>query len=158
MQAPSTRINFVAVVSAFVGLLAVVLSSRALLGDEGPYVAAYMGAATVLVFAVPESPLARPWPLVGGHLVSALVGVTCAQTIPDPALAAASAVALAILAMQLLRCVHPPGGAAAMVAVIGGSDIRELGYLFVLWPVGLNVAVMLIVSQLYARVASRPDG
>lgn len=144
-----------AVACAFVGLLAVVVTSRAVLGDAGPYVAAYMGAATVLVFAVPESPLARPWPLVGGHLVSALVGVTCAKVIPDPALAAASAVALAILAMQLLRCVHPPGGAAAMVAVIGGPDIRELGYLFVLWPVGLNVAVMLIASQLYALALRR---
>jgi CBS domain-containing membrane protein len=143
------RVALITTLAAFVGLLAVGAISRAVLGSEdAPYIAAYMGAAAVLIFAVPQSPLCRPWAILGGHVVSALVGVTCYKLIPDPLLASASAVALAIFAMQLLRCLHPPGGAAAMIAVLGGPAIHELGYWFVLTPVGLNALVMLVVALL----------
>lgn len=148
----SLRSGVVTSLAALLGLLAVMLVSRAIVGADAPYVAAYMGAATVLIFAAPESPLARAWPLVGGHLSSALVGVTCAWLIPDPLVASACAVALAIFVMHLLGCLHPPGGAAAMVAVIGGPEIRELGYLYVLAPVGINVVVMLAASRIHARL------
>jgi CBS-domain-containing membrane protein len=131
----------------FVGLLAVGAISRAVVGSEHAlYIAAYMGAAAVLIFAAPHSPLSQPWPLLGGHVVSALVGVSCRGLIPDMLLASASAVALALLAMQVLRCVHPPGGAAAMIAVLGGSAVHELGYWYVLVPVGLNALVMLVLA------------
>jgi CBS domain-containing membrane protein len=134
---------------AFVGLLAVAMISRLIVGPgDAPYIAAYMGAAAVLLFAAPQSPMAQPWPLLAGHVVSAVVGVTCYKFIPDVLLASVSAVALAILVMQLLRCVHPPGGAAAMVAVLGGSGIHELGYAYVLAPVGLNAAIMLVCALL----------
>jgi len=73
-----------------------------------------MGASSVLLFAVPASPLAQPWSIVGGNFVSALVGIGCAHWIPDPALAATLAVGLAIIAMFQLRCLHPPGGAMGM--------------------------------------------
>jgi CBS domain-containing membrane protein len=137
----------------FIGLLAVGAISRAVVGPEGaPYIAAYMGAAAVLIFAAPHSPLSQPWPLLAGHVVSALVGVTCHQLIPDLLLASASAVALAILVMQALRCLHPPGGAAAMVAVLGGPAIHELGYGYALAPVGINALVLLGLALLINNV------
>jgi hypothetical protein len=105
-----------------------------------------MGASAVLLFAVPHGPLSQPWPLVGGHLVSALVGVSCAKLIPHGAIGAAAAVSLAIGAMHYLRCIHPPGGATALTAVVGGSGVQALGYKFLLTPVLLNVVVILSVA------------
>ena len=107
-----------------------------------PFIVASMGAAAVLLYAAPHSPLTRPWSFVGGHLVSAAVGVTCAAWVPDLFLASGLAVGLAIFAMHQLNCLHPPGGAAALVAVIGGDQIHSLGYLYVLIPVGLNVLIL----------------
>lgn len=134
---------------SFVGLLGVAAISRAVVGSaDALYIAAYMGAAAVLIFAAPDSPLSQPWPLLAGHLSSAAVGVTCHQLVPDLFWASVMAVALALLVMQLLRCVHPPGGAAAMVAVLGGPAVHELGYRYVLVPVGLNALVMLGVALL----------
>ncbi len=71
---------------------------------------ASMGASAVILFAMPHSPVARPWPLVGGHLISASVGILCARWIPQLWVAAAVAVGLSIFAMHLARCLHPPGG------------------------------------------------
>jgi CBS domain-containing membrane protein len=140
--------SLLAALGCFIALIAVGSISRAVVGSEGVYIAAYMGAAGVLIFAAPQSPLSQPWPLVAGHVASALVGVTCQVLIPDMVLASASAVALAILVMQALRCLHPPGGAAAMVAVVGGPAIHELGYWYVLVPVGLNALVLLGLALL----------
>jgi len=128
---------------AIVGIALVVWVSQHLIGNEGlPFVVASMGAAAVLLYAAPHSPLTQPWSFVGGHLISATVGVTCAQWVPDVFLASGLAVGLAIFAMHELNCLHPPGGAAALVAVIGGDQIQALGYLYVLMPVGLNVLIL----------------
>ncbi len=128
---------------AIAGITLVAWASYHLVGITGlPYIVASMGAAAVLLYAAPHSPLTRPWSFVGGHLISALVGVSCAQWIPDPFIAAGLAVGLAIYAMHQLNCLHPPGGAAALVAVIGGEPIHSLGYLYVLMPVGLNVLIL----------------
>ena len=128
---------------AIIGISLVVWVSQHFVGTAGlPFVVASMGAAAVLLYAAPHSPLTQPWPFVGGHLVSALIGVTCAQWIPDLFLASGLAVGLAIFAMHQLNCLHPPGGAAALVAVVGGEQIQALGYLYVLLPVGLNVLIM----------------
>lgn len=106
-------------------------------------VVAAVGAAAVLVFAAPNSRYAQPWPLLAGNLVSAVVGVSCARWIADPMLATGAALGLAMFAMQLLRCAHPPGGATAMIAVIGSEHIRTLGYTYVLMPIGLNMLLLL---------------
>ncbi len=128
---------------AVVGITLVAWVSYHIVGSDGlPYIVASMGAAAVLLYAAPHSPLTNPWAFVGGHLVSATVGVTCAQWVPDPFLASGLAVGLAIFAMHQLNCLHPPGGAAALVAVIGGEQIHTLGYFYVLEPVGLNVIIM----------------
>ncbi|SAL77664.1 MULTISPECIES: HPP family protein [Burkholderiaceae] len=109
-----------------------------------PFLIAPMGASAVLLFAVPTSPLAQPWSIIGGNLVSATVGVTCAMLIHDPVAAAALAIGMAICAMFALRCVHPPSGAVALTAVLGGQSIHTLGYGFVVAPVGVQSVVLLL--------------
>lgn len=133
--------------AVFTAMLTVILVSTVLVGGAGaPILVASMGASAVLLFAVPHSPLAQPWPFAGGHLISASIGVTCASLIPEPALAAAAAVALAVTAMYVTHSLHPPGGAVALVPVLGDANIHELHYQFLLTPVTINVAVMLFAA------------
>ena len=134
----------------FVGILLILLVTRHFVGNDGAaLIVASMGASAVLLFAVPHGPLSQPWALVGGHLVSAIIGVSCYLLIPDTLLAAACAVGLAITAMYYLQCVHPPGGASALVAVVGGPGVHALGYQYVVTPVMVNVAVILCVAVLF---------
>jgi len=129
------------------GLTGVMLISQAHLGSAGSVgLVASMGASAVLLFAVPHGPLSQPWPVFGGHLVSAIVGVACTRVIAEPALAAPVAVAAAIGAMHYLRCIHPPGGATALSAVIGGDTVHQLGFHYVLTPVLWNATVILLVA------------
>jgi CBS domain-containing membrane protein len=119
-------------------------------GEEGlPFLVAPIGASAVLLFAVPASPLAQPWSIVGGNTVSALAGVLGATLMPDPILGGGLAVALAIAAMSLLRCLHPPGGAVALTAAIGGPAIAAAGWSFALVPVGVNSAMLLLLGWLF---------
>lgn len=89
-------------------------------------VVASMGATAVLLFAVPHGQLSQPWPVVGGHVISALIGVCCAQLIANPVLATAIAVGASIGVMHQLKCIHPPGRAAAFTAVMGGQPIVNI--------------------------------
>ncbi|MDB6004867.1 MAG: hypothetical protein JWR15_1854 [Prosthecobacter sp.] len=107
-----------------------------------------MGASAVLLFGMPHGQLSQPWPVIAGHGISAFIGVACAQFIHQPAIAAACAVGLAIGAMQQLKCIHPPGGATAFTAVMGGSAIHDLGFGFVLFPVVTNAVVMVLLAVL----------
>lgn len=130
----------------------IVICAQAPLGIPNlPAVVAPLGASAVLIFAIPASPLAQPWPVVGGNVISTIVGVAAYRLIPEPALAAGAAVACAILAMSLLRCLHPPGGAAALTAVIGGHEIHAAGYAFAFLPVGLNSIALVALAILYHR-------
>lgn len=105
-----------------------------------------MGASAVLLFAVPHGALSQPWQLIGGHLVSAIVGVSCYLLVPDIFLAAGLAVGLSIGVMHVLRCIHPPGGATALAAVIGGPAIHNLGYGYVIYPIAINVLAIFIIA------------
>lgn len=122
-----------------------------LLGDSPamPWLVAPIGASAVLVFALPASPLAQPWPVVGGDLISVVIGLACAQLIPVPALAAAAAVGAAIAAMSLCRCLHPPGGACALLGALGGPAIAAHGWAGLLLPLGLNLAGLLVIAWAY---------
>lgn len=120
-----------------------------------PVIVAPLGASAVLVFAVPASPLAQPWSVIGGNAVSALVGVAAASFVPNLALAAGLAVGGAILFMSLLRCLHPPGGAAALTAVIGGPAIHAAGFSFAALPVGLNSVTLVLLGMLFHRATGR---
>lgn len=116
-----------------------------------PWIVAPIGASAVLLFAVPASPLAQPWSIIGGNGVSALFGIVVISLVPQPALAAALAVGGAILLMSLLRCLHPPGGAAALSAVVGG-DMLQLGHAgHLLLPVLVNSLILVVVGWLYHR-------
>ncbi|POM18214.1 hypothetical protein CSX04_06516 [Burkholderia cepacia] len=136
---------------ALVGIATVGVTMRVLPGVPGlvPLLVAPMGASAVLLFAVPASPLAQPWSIIGGNLVAATVGVACAQWIADPITAAAVAIACAIGGMFALRCVHPPSGAVALTAVVGGPAIHSLGFRFVLEPIALQSAILLSAALAY---------
>lgn len=114
-----------------------------------------MGASSVLLFCLPASPLAQPWSVVGGNVVSALVGIACAQMIADPMLAAPLAGCLAIAAMFQLRCLHPPGGAVALTAVLGGPAVHAAGIGFALAPVGLNSFLLALAAVAYNNLTGR---
>ena len=143
-------------ISAFASLLAIALvlfvSSQFLPSADIPWVVASMGASAVLLFAVPLGPLSQPWSLVGGHLLSGVIGVTVAKLIPDVVIASALAVSLAIFVMYVTGCLHPPGGATALSAVVGSATVHDLGYTYLLTPVALNVVVMLSFALLINNI------
>ncbi len=134
-----------------IGLVAMI-SQYSLSHLNIPIMVASMGASAVLLFAVPTSPLSQPWSFAGGHFVSALAGICCAQWIPDPSLAMAVAAGSAVLAMYYLRCIHPPGGASALLPILGGDSVHELGFQFLITPMLLNVSIMLICALVYWRL------
>lgn len=109
-------------------------------------VLASMGASTFLLFVVPHSPMSQPWPVIGGHFISSIVGVFCAHTLHSPALATATAVSLSIFAMYWLQCLHPPSAATAMIAVLGGPEIHAMGWQFCYEVVVVNAGTMVLLS------------
>lgn len=135
---------------AFLGILGLLTVSQAVLDTHGAaLVVTSMGASAVLLFAAPHSALSQPWPVIGGHMLSAGIGITCALFIPDTLVAAAVAVSLSIAVMYYTRCLHPPGGAAALAVVVGGEQVHALGYAFLVTPVLINVLVLLSVAMLF---------
>jgi len=141
----------------FLGIGITALVSTLAVGGAvtAPLLIAPMGASAILMFAVPASPLAQPWPVIGGHLVAALVGVTLAHLIKAPLLAAPLAVALSFGLMTVLRCVHPPSGAIALIAVLGGPQISQMGFGFALVPVLLNSVLLTAAALIYNNATGR---
>lgn len=141
--------KIIAALGGGIAILSLIGFSRWALPEAGAAgIVASMGASAVLLFAVPHGQLSQPWAVLAGHGLSAIIGVTCARVIPLPMVAAACAVGLSIGAMHQLKCIHPPGGATAFTAVMGGSAIHDLGYHFVLFPVLLNAAAMVLLAVL----------
>ncbi|PVZ19655.1 MULTISPECIES: HPP family protein [unclassified Pseudomonas] len=140
-------------IGAALGILLAALGaawwSQGLAAHTSPLLAlvlvAPLGASAVLVFALPSSPLAQPWSVIGGNTLSALVGIACSRWIPDATLAAALAVGVAIVVMMALRCLHPPGGAAALLMVLAGAS--DFG--IALHPVLLDSVLMVVAGLLY---------
>jgi CBS domain-containing membrane protein len=122
-----------------------------------PAVVASMGAAAVIVFQFPQSPAARVWPILGGQVVSALIGVTVSQLIPDRMIASGVAVGLSLLAMAVCRCMHPPGGGTALVAVFGGAAIQDAGYGFVLLPTLINASLLAMFGSVFRLLTAKPS-
>lgn len=134
-----------------IGLTALIsrwLSDPAL---SATWLVAPMGASAVLLFAAPASPMAQPWAIVGGNTVSALAGITCASLVADPVWAAALGVALAIALMFALRCLHPPGGASALLAVL----LHVTSYRFALFPVLANSVLLVLAGIVYNNLSGR---
>ena len=140
-------------VSTLGGVLSIFLIAEVsyrVTGAEGAaLIVPSMGASAVLLFAVPHGKLSQPWALFGGHGISAVIGVLCYQLVPDTFLAAGLAVGLAIGAMHVANCIHPPGGATALAAVIGGPAIHALGYNYLLSPIMLNCLVIFSVAVIF---------
>jgi CBS-domain-containing membrane protein len=114
------------------------------------------GASAVLIYGAIKSPLAQPRNLVGGHLISACIGVTAYYLLSSwPWLAAAVAVATSIAVMHATKTLHPPGGATALIFVMGSPKIHQLGYFYALMPVGAGVAIMLLVALLVNNLSPR---
>jgi CBS domain-containing membrane protein len=147
----------IACLGAVIGifLTSLVCGRIASTGSNLPLIVAPMGASAVLLFAVPASPLAQPWPIIGGNTISAFIGVGVAHLVADPALAAGIAVSLAIVVMSFTRSLHPPGGAAALSAVLGGSTVVTYGALYALVPVALNSVVLVLLGITFHRLAGR---
>ncbi len=111
-----------------------------------------MGAATILLFVLPHGALSQPWALFAGNFLSAIVGVACAGLIENVFLASGIAVGLAILVMHLCRCMHPPGGATALAAVIGGEGVKQLDYSYVITPTLINCLIIFAVAFFFNNI------
>ena len=151
------RERLLACLGAFMGVGLVALVSALALGtdDGSPYLMASMAASAVLVFVVPASPLAQPWPVIGGNVISALVGVAVARLVAEPVLAAPLAATMAIAAMSLTRSLHPPGAATALTAVLGGPSVGAFGVLFPFVPVGMEAAILVVFGIAFPRLVGR---
>lgn len=148
----SIKGKFISVIACFSAILiAAWITQKSGISAAYPILVASMGASAVILFIMPGSPLAQPWPLVGGQLASAITGVACAQAFTDTAFASACAVGGSVLIMLLFRCLHPPGAATALTPIMAGAPITSLGYGFVLMPVGLNAAIMLVMAIVINR-------
>lgn len=156
MSEMSNKEVLISIVGAFVAtLLASFFSYTILSADQHPIILASTGASAMLVFGLPHSPVSRPWHLMGGHLVSAVVGVSCQKLVANPILASSLAIAFAMLLMHYLRCMHPPGGATAVTAVIGGPQVEALGFSFVLLPVFFNTIILLSIAMAAATLRDK---
>lgn len=132
-----------------IGILAYIQSIH-FKGNDAVYLIGSFGASSVLVYGIIQSPFSQPRNLVGGHLISALIGVTVHKFVPDIIwIAAPLAVSFAIIFMQITKTLHPPGGATALIAIIGSDKIKALGYMYVLSPVFVGVMILLLTALIF---------
>ena len=141
-------------IGSFLGLAAVSLIHYKILDQTGlMLIIGSFGASAVLIYGAIRSPLAQPRNLLGGHILSAIIGVTTFKLLgSQPWLAAAIAVSSSIAVMHLTGTLHPPGGATALIAVIGGNSVHDLGYLYVLMPTAFGAIVMLIIALIINNI------
>lgn len=137
-----------------IGILAYVQSIH-FSGNDAVYLIGSFGASSVLVYGIIQSPFSQPRNLVGGHLVSAFIGVTVHKLAPDIIwIAAPLAVSLAIILMQITKTLHPPGGATALIAIIGSDKIKDLGYMYLISPVLIGVLILLLTALIFNNMTS----
>ena len=140
--------QFLTFLGAFSGIFLVgAINRNSLLPMEQVFLIGSFGASSVLIYGAVKSPFSQPRNLIGGHLISALIGVTVYKLFPnDIWISAPLAVALATVAMQITKTLHPPGGATALIAVIGTEKVKALGYFYVISPVLTGVLVLFVVA------------
>lgn len=143
--------HFWSFVGAFIGIALIALSqTNAFNQEEHLFLIGSFGASSVLIYGAINSPLAQPRNLIGGHVISALIGVTIYRFLPEVLwLTAPLAVASSIVIMQMTKTLHPPGGATALIAVIGTEKVKHLGYWFVLSPVLTGALILLVVALVF---------
>lgn len=149
--------HFWAFLGSFVGIgIVAYLQSNTLPDSDVVYLIGSFGASSVLVYGVIQSPLAQPRNLIGGHLVSAIIGVTVQQFAPDVLwITAPLAVSLSIVLMQMTKTLHPPGGATALIAVTGSAQIKDLGYWYVLSPVLSGALILFVTALIFNNITSK---
>ena len=148
----SIKAKLLSLLACFCSIFFIALMTKIVSPWPGyPMIVASMGASAIILFFIPGSPLAQPWPFVGGQLVSAVVGVACALNIQETSTAAATAVGGSVLLMLLFRCLHPPAAATSLTPIMAGTSITSLGYSFVLVPVAINVATLLTLAIIVNR-------
>ena len=146
-------------IGAFLGIYAISICGQCLKlsAIENLFLIGSFGASAVLVYGAPLAEFSQPRNLVGGHIISAVIGVTVFKLLGDASMMAGpKAVSMAIAAMHLTRTLHPPGGATALIAVIGGDKIHSLGYVYALFPVLVGAVIMLIVALLVNNLSGNP--
>jgi len=148
--------HFWSFIGAFVGIgLIAFFQSQLLTRFENIFLIGSFGASSVLVYGAIQSPLAQPRNLIGGHVISAFIGVAIYKLLPDILwITAPSAVSLSIVMMQITKTLHPPGGATALIAVVGSEKIKALGFLYVLSPVLTGSLILLVVALVFNNMTS----
>ncbi len=146
-----TREHLYSFIGSFMGIAIIAFIQNKTLADiDNVFLIGSFGASSVLIFGAIQSPLAQPRNLVGGHVISAIIGVTIYKTLPNILwITAPLAVSLSIVMMQITKTLHPPGGAAALIAIIGTDKIKQLGYWYVLTPVLTGTLILLIVALVF---------
>ncbi|MFT4992288.1 MAG: CBS domain-containing membrane protein [Polaromonas sp.] len=139
---------------AFVGLFFTMLAGRYLggLASLSDWTMASLGASALLVFVLPSSPMAQPWAVIGGNLMAAVIGIVCVNLFDKPMLTAPVAVGLSILCMFVLRCLHPPAAAVAMITSLGSIS----GFQYALFPVLTDSLVLVVVGVIYNNLTGKP--
>jgi len=143
-----------AIIGAFIGLMLVLTIAKYLgeLNGMDEWLMASLGASALLLFALPQSPMAQPWAVIAGNTLSALVGVSCFHLLGEPLLAAPVAAALSILGMFILRCLHPPAAAVALIAVLGHIG----SYRYAFFPVMVDSVLLILAWAAYSNVTGKP--
>lgn len=137
-------------IGSFVGIGLIGFLNREILSvSDNLFLVGSFGATSVLIYGVINSPLAQPRNLIGGHVLSAIIGVTVAMLIKELWLAAAIAVSVSIVVMQITKTLHPPGGATALIAIIGSDKVQAMGYWYVISPIFSGVMILLIVALIF---------
>lgn len=149
--------HFWAFIGSFIGLGTIAfIEYRALPHQDFIFLIGSFGASCVLVYGVIQSPLAQPRNLIGGHVLSAIIGVSVQKLIPDIIwLAAPLAVSLSIVFMQVTKTLHPPGGATALIAVTASPEIKAMGYMYVLTPVLSGALILLFAALIFNNITSK---
>lgn len=146
--------HFWTFIGAFLGIATIgFIQSKQFTEYDTIFLIGSFGATAVLIFGATNSPLAQPRNLIGGHLISAIIGVCIYKLIPDTLwLSASLSVSLSIVAMQITKTMHPPGGATALIANIGSEKIKNLGFYYILSPVMSGVVILFIIAMIVNNI------
>ena len=146
--------HFWSFLGSFVGIgILAYLESSQFTGSDVVYLIGSFGASSVLIYGIIQSPFSQPRNLIGGHLISAFIGVTVNKLVPDIIwITAPLAVSLSIIFMQITKTLHPPGGATALIAVTGSAQIKGLGYMYVISPVLVGVLILFVIALIFNNI------
>jgi CBS-domain-containing membrane protein len=146
--------HFWSFIGAFTGIgLIAFLQSYQLSEHENIFLIGSLGASSVLIYGAIQSPLAQPRNLIGGHFISALIGVTVFKIFPNIVwITAPLAVSLSIVLMQMTKTLHPPGGATALIAIIGSEKVKSLGYWYAFSPILSGAIILYIVALIFNNI------